>query len=754
MKKNSLKNFGKNALGTVFLLVGAFLVCSTFLSMRVVFADPIGPVFENNQVETDGLTLSRTSPRNDAKRNIRTTSARPTTGAATTTSTTTRNVVQRPTTNTARSTTERGVITRGLARRSAARTATRSVKPRTATTSTVANTANTARVSLQGDAIRGTKTITGTYYTYLNSKLYTGSYSNIIDSTTGLISADAYSNCLESYYTCMDEICTARNEAQRRCACAGRVKAFAEAEDALNSANEELIKISGQLALLIANKGKEVSAAFELTDAERVMNCVSWREASHNGTSQTDFGDWCAEHGLYTAGSCSYSVAPSYCTNESVYGFNVNNLDGAGSDILASLSAWADQVKDNTNTILATNDGVLSDTITNMNSLLNGIYGSTSSLVDGETTDTLAETWGYDLFRYAHNNVCARVLDSCFNGIYEGCGTPPSGGRCANGATSSCPFNYNSKVTITSSGDVKLNERSNIGTNSTASCFGYSSSNDPYENLRGPVADARRSVMQKYLLDANADCDLYGEQLKTTAQKITYQKVAAQQALQQKRLEFYNEERDQVLADATAAGTNFDECISELLDCYDTQLSNTTSSGAVWTAARIQTYCAQIANVPHCYQNMICNPSAAQFRAIIDVEDSTNCKWHSSDYKANTCRNVVTVYEILNNASNIAATTIPANNTSNNDSAALREMCLSQSGVDAIRTWKTTVYDPYVCERQTGMKWTGTACELEAKVNCEQQGKVWSEGICKTTSQINCERNGGTWNSTTSSCSQ
>ena len=718
MKKNSLKNFGKNALGTVFLLVGAFLVCSTFLSMRVVFADPIGPVFENNQVETDGLTLSRTSPRNDAKRNIRTTSARPTTGAATTTSTTTRNVVQRPTTNTARSTTERGVITRGLARRSAGRTATRSVKPRTATTtSTVANTANTARVSLQGDAIRGTKTITGTYYTYLNSKLYTGTYSNIIDSTTGLISADAYSNCLESYYTCMDEICTARNEAQRRCACAGRVKAFAEAEDALNSANEELIKISGQLALLIANKGKEVSAAFELTDAERVMNCVSWREASNNGTlsvsatsssrngitdiNGTNKFTWCEEHGIYDSNECSASISPSYCRNRSVYGFHVDDLDGSGSDILASLASWADQVKDNTNTILANNTDSVFEAMSQTTTVLNGISGSTYSFVDGDVTDTLAETWGYDLFRYAHNNVCARVLDSCFNGIYEGCGTPPSGGRCANGATSSCPFNYNSKVTITSSGDVKLNERSNIGTNSTASCFGYSSSNDPYENLRGPVADARRSVMQKYLLDANADCDLYGEQLKTTAQKITYQKVAAQQALQQKRLEFYNEERNQVLADATAAGTNFDECISELLDCYDAQLSNTTSTGAVWTAARIQTYCAQISNVPHCYQNMICNPSAAQFRAIIDVEDSTNCKWHSSDYKANTCRNIVTLYEIMNNAAELEPNenvTIPANNSTGN-SAKLREKCLIDSGVDAVRKWKATVYDPYIDSR-------------------------------------------------------
>ena len=236
MKKNSLKNFGKNALGTMFLLMAAFLVGSTFLSMRVVLADPIAPTFGADDAANDGLTLGRQSPRNSTGRNVRATAARPTTGAATTTKTATRNVVQRPTTDIARGATARGVVSRELTRRSSRATApTRTVRARTATT-------NPARVSLQGDAIRGTKTVSGTYYTYLNSKLYTGNYSNIVDSSTGLISADAYSNCLESYYTCMDEICTARNEAQRRCACAGRVKAFAEAENALNSANEELIK--------------------------------------------------------------------------------------------------------------------------------------------------------------------------------------------------------------------------------------------------------------------------------------------------------------------------------------------------------------------------------------------------------------------------------------------------------------------------------------------------------------------------------
>ena len=155
MKKNSLQNFGKNALGTMFLLVGAFLVCSTFLSMRVVFADPIGPMLGNDETAGDGLTLGRQSPRNSTGRNVRATAARPTTGVAATT-TATRNVVQRPTTDIARGATARGVVSRELARRSSRATApTRTVRARTATT-------NPARVSLQGDAIRGTKTISGT----------------------------------------------------------------------------------------------------------------------------------------------------------------------------------------------------------------------------------------------------------------------------------------------------------------------------------------------------------------------------------------------------------------------------------------------------------------------------------------------------------------------------------------------------------------------------------------------------------------
>ncbi|MBO4683402.1 MAG: hypothetical protein J5611_02370 [Alphaproteobacteria bacterium] len=683
MKKRSVGNLYKNAVGTVFLLIGAFFVCSTLLSMRAVLADPVAPVAPNNTaagvMQSGRASASRANPRGNAASTVRPT--RQTSASNASRGTSGRNVVSRTNTSTTAATNSaRSVVARTATNRTTS--ATRGTRARTVR----ARTASDARVSLSGDAIRGSKGNTNsTYYTYLNGKLYTGNYSNIIDASTGLISADAYSACLESYYTCMDEICTARNETQRRCACAGRVKSFAAAENALESANAELVRLAGELTLLNANKGKEVSAAFTLTEAEQVMNCVSWREASQNGTSDENFGDWCAEHGLYS--DCSYSTAPKYCYKASNNNlFDVGDLNGTSSDILSALSLWADTIKENSNTILKQDDDAVTQALRATSDAVSGLTGGTINLNEDEVIDTLAETWGYDLFGYAHNNVCARVLDSCFNGIYEACGTPPSGGRCANGANSSCPYNYNSKVTITSAGDVTLNERSTNSANSSATCFGYTStSGDPYSALRGPVADARRSIMQKYLLDANADCDLYGEQLKTAAQKLNLQRVAAQQALQQKRLEFYNEEQDKILSDATAAGTNFNECVSELWECYDTA----SSAHHDWSTSRVKTYCAQIANAPHCYQDMICNPSYASFKAIIDKEDSASCKWHSSDYTQNNCRNIVTLNEILRSAADGVA--VPTSNTTTGDSAAFRESCLQEAlgcpGDGCIREW-------------------------------------------------------------------
>ncbi|MDR0726448.1 MAG: hypothetical protein LBF37_00110, partial [Rickettsiales bacterium] len=506
MKSRNIGEIFKNAAGTVFLLAAAFFVCSTFLSMRAVFADPVAPAAAASaqSARAGNVSASRTT-RASPRGNVNTSGER-SVGA------TSRGVAGR--TNTAAGTASRSqqagsAVNRGVV----ARTGGATNSARTAAARTVVNrstsSADTARVSLTGNAIRGSKS-TSSSYTYLSNKLYTGNYSNIIDPTTGLISAEAYSNCMESYYTCMDEICTARNAAQRRCACAGRVKAFADAEAKLESANEELIKVSGELALLIATKGKDVSAAFQLTDAEKVMNCVSWQDAYKQGTwttgADSEAYKWCTSHGIYqNAETCP---KPSYCSSSgNSFGFDVSNLDGTGSDILASLKSWAD-AKDKTVTITGNDDSSLTLALENITNIVGGLTGNnllTNS--DGTIKDSLAETWGYELFEYAHNNVCNRVLDSCFNGIYEACGAPPSGGRkCGNGA-SSCPYNYNSIISVTNSGAYELNfvtGNSGYTASNSATCFGYTSaSGDPYSNLRGPVADARRSILQKYALDAN-----------------------------------------------------------------------------------------------------------------------------------------------------------------------------------------------------------------------------------------------------------
>ena len=690
-------NSVKNAMGTVFLLAAAFFVCSTFISMRSVFADPV--VNTNVAVQKAG----RTSPRSTANSTNRATVSRSTTARTpgATTRPATRTTVNRGTSA------NRVVSSRGVSSTRSTGATTRSVTSRGTNRTTATNRAVRARTSATPSRVSATGTVMSagrasatTTYSYLSSKLYTGSYSNIIDSTTGLISADAYSNCMESYYTCMDEICTARSDTKGRCSCAGRVNNFLVAEEALETANEELIKLSGQLSLLIATKGKgdEIASAFTLTEAEQVMNCVSLQEiAEKYGSNSPEAINWCTIHHIYGSDgqkktSCSVSDL-TYCNNNT-YGFkleDLNNISGSSSDILAQLKAWAD-AKDLAKQYETDNLDNLTSAYKNISSIVNSIAATDTK--EDVSLDALANKWGYKLFEYAHNNVCGRVLDSCFNGIYEACGTPVSvkdsdgktHNKCANGATSNCPFNYNSYISVVTSGDkngdVALNERgsSNSTSSTSASCFGYTTtattstgtrsvstaSSDPYYSLRGPVADARRSIMQKYLLDANAACDTYGTALKETAQNINYQKIAAEQALQAKRLEFKQQEDAQTLADATAAIDNFNECISEIWDCYEEYEDEDK-----WTTARIKAYCSQVSQVPHCYETMICSPLPTQLTAVIDLPDLENCK-NDNDFRKNTCRNVVTISEILYG-------TGKDGNASSKDSAEIRAACLEKS---------------------------------------------------------------------------
>ena len=678
----------KNAMGTMFLLAAAFFVCSTLISMRSVFADPIAPA------NTLPGRTGRTSPRATIANRVNTVQQA---GATRTVSSRTGSAT-------------RAVSSRGTGSVSGVATASRGVAARNQTVSNVrsnravrARTATTpSRVSANGSMMAGTRASTSTSYAYLASNLYTGSYSTIVDSTTGLISADAYSKCMESYYTCMDEICTARSDTKGRCSCAGRATNFLSAESALEKANEELIKLSGQLSLLIATKGKgdDLAAAFSLTDAEKVMNCVSYKEDVQSG-NMTD-AEWYEEHPtVSSSGTKVTSGMPDYCTSNN-FGFDIKNIDGSSSDILAQLKAWAD-AKDLAKEYTVTDTNSLLNKYTTIAGVVNGLAGIVdTSDADEAALDTLANKWGYKLFEYAHNNVCGRVLDSCFNGIYEACGTPvnvtdsdgKSHTKCANGATTNCPFNYNSYISVVTSGenqgDVKLNERNSgsTTTSSSAACFGYTTttsvstttrtttttSTDPYETLRGPVADARRSIMQKYLLDANASCDVYGAALKQTAQNINYQKIAAEQALQQKRLEFKQEEEASILANATNAINNFNECVSEIWDCYEDY-----SDEDKWTTARIKAYCSQVSQVPHCFEPMICSPLQTQYIAVVDKPDVSSCKMVEDgevyDYRKDTCRNVVTISEILYGTGTSAAASV----TTSGNSAAIREACLQEA---------------------------------------------------------------------------
>ena len=707
----------KNAMGTVFLLATAFFICSTFISMRSVFADPI--VTQNTNVQQSG----RQSPRSNTR----------TTGRTVARSTVSRSTVADSAND--KSTVSRGTVKRAVSSRSvtANRTTngtTRNVMSRTQKNANNTNkravrarSGNTSRVAATGSVMPGTRA--STTYSYLTSSLYTGSYSNIIDSSTGLISADAYSNCLTSYYTCMDEICTARSDTKGRCSCAGRANNFLDAETKLEVANEELIKLSGQLSLLLATKGKgdDLSAAFTLTDAEKVMNCVSWKETIDKyGASSNEAKNWCSIHKIYgndgnTVATCS---KPDYCENNT-FGFSVDALSdvsGSSSDVLAQLKAWAD-AKDLAKQYSSSDTDNLISAYTEVLDGVNAVSGLTNTDTETASLDALANKWGYKLFEYAHNNVCGRVLDSCFNGIYESCGNPgtvtdsdgKSHTKCANGATSNCPFNYNSYISVDSStGDVVLNERgaSSASVTSTASCFGYSTSttttstgtrtttsstsSDPYSSLRGPVADARRSIMQKYLLDANSACDIYGASLKQTAQNINYQKIAAEQALQQNRLEFKQEEENQVFADATAAVDNFNQCISEIWDCYE-EYSDEDSR---WTTARIKAYCTQVSQVPHCYETMICSPLQSPLIAVVDKEDQGDCAY-TNDFKTNTCRNVVSISELLygTGAASADVTAVPSPLVFGSEykSSAVREKCLQDivgtaTDEDSLRGWK------------------------------------------------------------------
>ncbi|MCL2758371.1 MAG: hypothetical protein FWE64_03565 [Alphaproteobacteria bacterium] len=573
----------------------------------------------------------------------------------------------------------------------------RAVAPRAATPGRTvtarSGTVSPARIGVGSNPV--TRPPAALHQTNLSNRLFTGSFTNILDPQTGLISAEAFAQCMDAYYTCMDEICTARNPGQRRCACAGRVLTFNVVEQTLQQAREDLLRASGELALVIASGGRDITAAFTLTDAERVLNCVAFRDASMGGTTDA-LRAWCENNftaivvdrglaNLDCTNPTASQIEPTYCSKlpgvggGTLGGQWMQSLSGMDSNILNLLST-AHQNLAALDTLTADFSGnAIFNASATVQQILNQWSGANNVFGVNQTADQVAQTWGYDLFAFAHNNVCNRVLDSCFNGIFEVC-------------TNNRPQNLNSTVTI-SNDATDINSVFTIapqtpttGANWNAACFGYSGTQgDPFINLRKPVSDARRSILIRYVLDANADCDVYGEELKSLTQNMAFQRIAATQALQTHRLQFAQNEETNQRANSEAARNNFSACVSEIWMCYEELAMGQPN----WTTAQIRAACAVSARIPACYRDMICNPPHSAVAAVIDVVDSITCT-NSQDFRANTCRNVTSLAEIMNGT---GITTQPSNQPDRH-SAWLREQCLRGAGVEQIRNWARPIQCP------------------------------------------------------------
>ena len=639
MKSRRIYSKIQGWVGSLFLVMSAVFIFMSFFSLSAAFADPI----QVQEVATSQAGIQ--SPRG-ARTNVMQRSGavqQPLRGSRLTrplpVDEDDADDAQKPAaavssrTSTTSGAAVRGVAIRGNSAASRTSSAARSIRTRGSATapgatqsrSIVARSGTQARVALSGSAIRAS-TGSRSQLSTLSSKLSTVTFTNLIDPATGMLSADVYSTCLESYYTCMDEICTARVPGQRRCACAGRIKTFNQVEATLQTAKEDLLRVSGELSMLIMTKGESIRSAFELTDAEISLNCVSYRDMmkGSTGNNSTNSGglntmqQWCKDHLMTNAAGDSWDCSARMTTTcNAMYGQGSGNawmdiLNGADSDILTSLQTYADTLNQvNTFTYEDTNN--LWGSLNNIDLIVNG---SNSLLQDNTTSaDRLAQTWGYDLYQYGHNNVCGRVLDSCFNGVFEMCGARP-----ANQGGGSGPYNMNSKIEVNDN-DIEFvsptkGTSSNIG---TPACFGYAATaGDPYADLRRPIAAARLSILQKYVLDANSDCDIYGDELKKQAQNMGYQKIAATQLLQKKRLEFAQEKENNRQGTLATAKQNFLKCIDEIQQCRQ---DKNKDQAFVGNTIRIKNFCNQMSNVPTCYEQMVCDQEATELKASSSAND-------------------------------------------------------------------------------------------------------------------------------------
>jgi hypothetical protein len=288
-------------------------------------------------------------------------------------------------------------------------------------------------------------------------------------------------------------------------------------------------------------------------------------------------------------------------------------LNGADSDILAGLRRYAEQINE-VDTMFREEVNPFGNAFLNMVDITNDVGDITGSRRQADI-DRLAETWGYDLFAFGHNNVCGRVLDSCFNGVFEMCGMRPQ-----NQGGGSGPYNMNSRITV-SNNDVNFNvvgegTTVNIG---TPQCFGYTNNNDPFRDLRRPIAQARLSILQRYVLDANADCDVWGESLRNQLQNVDLQRVAATQMLQRARLEFAQERNNNRIRDLSAAQQNYLRCVDEIWQCRNDQ--NNSRSTRVGQTNNIIAFCNQMNQVPACYRQMVCDMEATEVITASSADD-------------------------------------------------------------------------------------------------------------------------------------
>jgi len=80
-----------------------------------------------------------------------------------------------------------------------------------------------------------------------------------------------YSECRDSYATCMDQFCAAANDTYRRCYCSDRFMNFRETSDKLDSALQMLADFQNTNLEMVDKTAAEVNAMYTATDGEKAI---------------------------------------------------------------------------------------------------------------------------------------------------------------------------------------------------------------------------------------------------------------------------------------------------------------------------------------------------------------------------------------------------------------------------------------------------------------------------------------------------